>query len=181
MENAQNQRVLTNNAKDKKLKTICLNLFKFKQIEQEAKENYAKTQSELKDYFKSSKDKTISFSANGKNYKVTDVNPTIINWDIDKLSKQLEKNGKKDLLPDIVTKTITVTDWNGFSSLLAKYGVKPKEVKAFLGVKQKVDQKKMDSLSDVGEITAEDIEGCYTVQNSSGYVKPTEWVDNEES
>ena len=92
MESAQNQRVLTNNAKDKKLKTICLNLFKFKQIEQEAKENYAKTQSELKDYFKSSKDKTISFSANGKNYKVTDVNPTTINWDIDKLSKQLEKN-----------------------------------------------------------------------------------------
>ncbi len=186
MENAEktlsSNRLLTNNAKDKKLKNICYDLFKLKLQEQQVKENYAKTQAEVKKYFSGTNDDSVTFTMGSKNYKVTDVNPKKIIWDVDKLLDRFKKRKvSKEITQQVIKKSYAISDWNGFAELLSQHGMKPSDVKPFLTVETKVDQKKMDSLSDVGDLSAEDVEGCFTVENTNGYVKLTEWETDDEN
>ena len=184
MENAEqtlSSRLLTNSSKDKKLKTICYELFKSKLLEQQAKEQYAKAQAEVKKYFSGTKEKSVSFVVGDRNYKVTDVNPTKIIWNIDKLLKRFKQNKKsKEVISQIIKKSYSISDWDGFVDLLSRNGIKPNEVKPFLNVESKVDQKKLDNLSDIGEITDDDIKDCYTVEETIGYVKITDWETKDD-
>lgn len=188
MENAEktsSERVLTNSKKDGKLKKICFDLFKLKLQEQQAKEQYAKTQAELKKYFSGTKEKSLSFVVGEKGYKVTDVNPTKIIWNVEKLLERFKKRKKsKEITQQVIKKSYSISDWEGFVKLLSDNGLKADDVKPFISVESKVDQKKMDNLSEIGEITTEDIEGCYTVEETNGYIKLTDWEmkdDKEQS
>ena len=46
---------------------------------------------------------------------------------------------------------------------------------------KKVNQKKMNELSEIGEIDKEDIEGCYELKEAEGYLKiSVKELENEE-
>ena len=167
--------------KDKKIKSICFELFKVKQMEQEAKQKYAEIQSKLKEYFRNKEEKSLQFSVGNKSYKITDVNPQKIVWNIDKLLKQFKANDvDKEVINQIVKKNYTITDWNGFASVLKSYGVPAKEVLEYISVDKKVDQKKMNELSEIGELNETTIEGCYSVEQIEGSVRLSEWENADE-
>lgn len=181
VEKMNTERTLTNSKKDGKLKKICFDLFKLKIAEQKAKEDYAKTQAELKEYFAKSKEKSLSFTVGNKCYKVTDVNTKEFVWDSDKLyDKLIDEGMDKDLVKSFISTEVAITDWNGFAEFLKSKGIKAKEVSPFIEIKRKVDSKKINQLSEVGDVTEKDIEGCYELKPKAGYVKLTEWENKDE-
>ena len=173
MESAE-VRTLTSSAKDKKLKTLCLDIFKARLDEQQAKQRYAELQSHLQTYLKKSGDKGLQFPYKGKSYKIVGVNPVKIVWDIEKLIDRFNKAKKADILTDVVEVKVDVADVVGFKKFLKEKGIKWSDIKPYLNVERKINQKKMDEYSELGKVTQEDIEGCYTTQDGTGYIKPTE-------
>lgn len=167
--------------KDKKIKSICFELFKVKQQEQEVKQKYAEIQQKVKEYFRNKDEKTIQFSVGNKSYKITDVNPQKIVWDIEKLLKRFKtKKIEKEIVNQIVKKTYTINDWDKFTDLLSEHGMTPTEVLPLISVDKKVDQKKMNELSEVGDITDDDVKGCYTLEEITGSLRTSEWENADE-
>ena len=184
MENVEKiptERLLTKTKKDEKLRNICFELFKLRQQEQQAKEKYGELQSQLKDYFGKSGDKSLQFSVGERSYRVTDVSPKKIIWDVEKLRERLKERGVSiETRAQVIHTDYSISNWGGFCEFLSERGIKSSDVLKFIEAQRKVVQKKMDELSEIGEIKAEDIEGCYTVEQTNGYVKLSEWENEPE-
>ena len=182
VEQTLTERLLSRSESDKKLKTICFELFKLKQQEQEVKEKYGELQGRLKQYFKKSGDKSLQFSVAGRNYRVTNVEPKTIVWNVEKLRKRLKENNvDSSVVKQVFENKYSINDWEGFTSVLKKHGMKPQDVIPFLDIQRKVNQKRINELSEVGEITEKDIEGCYELTDGSGYVKLSDWETENEA
>lgn len=98
---------------------------------------------------------------------VKKVSPTTIVWDAAKLEKRLgkEKSSK------VIEKTYTIDDMEGLIRYLKECGVSPKKFKSFLSVEKNVNQQALKQMDELGEITEQDIKGCYTVQSKSSYLR----------
>ena len=83
-----------------------------------------------------------------------------ITYLVDKLKAKLDK----EMWPEIINKTHTINDYNGLVSLMKAYGVSPKEFKEFIGVVEAANGDKIKQLYAVGDITKEDIKGCFEVK-----------------
>ena len=59
-----------------------------------------------------------------------------------------------------IEKRYIVNNMQGLVKLLKEAGVNPKQFKKFITVEEKVNQKKINELSEIGEIDKEDIKGC---------------------
>lgn len=165
------------------MRAVCLEIFRLRRIEQEAKERYGELQETVKEYFASSDEDFLQFSDGEKFFKVKNVVPRKIVWDVKKLQKRFKKNDiPDDVKNQVITKEIKINDWERFSSILKKHGVRFDEVSDCISVGYKVDQKRIDELFELGEILPDDIAGCYTVEVSSGYLKlsESEMSDEEE-
>ena len=175
MENAE-VRTLKSNQKDSKLRTLCLDIFKARLAEQEAKQKYAELQAKLQSYLNKSGDKGLQFPHNGKMYKIIGVKPKTMIWDVEKLISNLKakKENSDDLLSQVIETKVCVSDLSEFKRVLKENGVKYSDIQPFLSVEKKVIGKKINELSEIGEITMEDIDGCYTMQDREGYLLPSE-------
>lgn len=181
MESAQKEKSLKEQQSvSKPIKKICFEMLKLRQAEQEAKQRYAELQTQLKNYFAKSGETNIWFSDNGKRYNITDVNPKKIVWDADKLKQQLELNGCSDVAKQVIESKFGIADWVGFSKFLKGHGIKASDVVPFLTIERKVNQKKLDELSELGEVTPEDVVGCFTVEQTNGYIKLSEKEEVDE-
>ena len=110
------------------------------------------------------------------NFNVKNICPKKIIFDADKLEKKLSK----EICSKIIKKEYKINDIKALSDFLKGYGVDPKEFKEFLTIEKTVDNKKLDNLSDIGEITEDDIKGCYVVKPISSYIKISEVEDAED-
>lgn len=111
--------------------------------------------------------KTGIFKDDNKTLKVTSVTPKSIVFDPEKLEKKLPRN----VVDEVILKEITVDDWAGLVCYLKSCGADAKIVKSFLNIKKTVDSGKLNQLSDLGEISQDDIEGCYEVTERKGYIR----------
>lgn len=103
----------------------------------------------------------------GGEYTVTRCQKRRIVFDIAKLRRKL---GKKKF------KAVSTATWNCFDiDGLAKYvkslGGEFDVFKSFFNVTTEVDESEVNRLSEIGEITAEDIEGCYSVNEGKPWYK----------
>ena len=103
----------------------------------------------------------------GGEYTVTRCQKRRIVFDIAKLRRKL---GKKKF------KAVSTATWNCFDiDGLAKYvkslGGEFDVFKSFFNVTTEVDESEVNRLSEIGEITAEDIEGCYLVNEGKPWYK----------
>lgn len=179
MENAVQSEVRTlkqSSQKDSKLRTLCLDIFKARLAEQEAKRRYAELQAKLQTYFNKSGDKGLQFPYKGKIYKIVGVKPKTMVWDVDRLINKIKatKDNSDDLLSQIIETKVVISNVSEFKKLLKDNGIKFKDIQPFLSVEKKVIGKKINELSEIGEITMDDIEGCYTMKDSQGYLLPSE-------
>lgn len=160
--------------KQKKIKMAVIELDKlnssFKQQEEAYKHRKDELQTVIKDYADQNNLSEFGFKSKKGLIKARPILNTKITWFVDKLSEKLSKN----VFSEVMSKTYTITDFDGLVSYLKSCGVDPKEFKKFIDVEQKVDDKKIDQLSKLGEITQEQLAGCYEVQATLKYIKISE-------
>ena len=89
-----------------------------------------------------------------------------INYIVDKLEKALGKVKSKK----IINKTYLINDFNGLVTYLKECGVDPKVFKTFITVQKEVNKKSLEQMYELGEVTLEDIKGCYDVETINSYI-----------
>ena len=101
----------------------------------------------------------------GNELVVNKVQKTSVIFDID----ALENNLSKEMCKDVIDKSYTITDINRLIVYLKSCGVDPKVFKSFINLTKTVDEKKLDKLADLGLISKEQLEGCYTLKRQKPY------------
>ena len=83
---------------------------------------------------------------------------TKIEYDVDAILDAIGKEEAKRF----VDWSYSIPDFKRFALFLKSNGITPKDVRPFLSVTKEVNQDKLTKLYEQGEITLEDLEGCYT-------------------
>ena len=153
---------------------------------QSAKDSFEKNKKRVADlfeeYFQACGTKKMVFinpdddSLQGGSVTVVRVQNVKVIWNVERLRKQL---GKK-LFGQVTTKQYRIIDMPGLVSYLKLCGVDPNKFKSYLSVETNVDDSEIDRLSEVGEITKKDIEGCYRLDKAKPYFKYTYKASGDE-
>ena len=101
---------------------------------------------------------------------VKNIKKVTVTFDADKLEKRFDK----ELCNEFIEKKYEINNIEGLVKYLKSCGVDPKEFKKYINVEKKVNNKKLDEISNLGDITEEDLKGCFTMEESVGYIKITE-------
>lgn len=168
----------------KEMESVILELDNLNATFKEAEEDYKRKKeflsNKIRKFFKIQNIDSYNFLAKAgrykeenKNLKIIDVCPQKITFDADKLEERLGK----EVCKKIIKKEYKINDFEKLVGYLKSCGVDPKKFKAFIDVEKTVDNKKIDQLSDVGEIKFEDIMGCFTVKQTASYIKISEVKD----
>lgn len=165
-------RIKKSDVNDKKAFSEILDLYrleqKFKFVKQEYENQKKKLSLGIRNYMFSKDYSQLDFKSREFGcVHVSNIIRKSIIWDVDKLKKTLDK----DLASQIIGKKYIINDMCGLVNLLKKAGVNPKEFKRFIIVEEKVNQQKMNELSEVGKISKEDIDGCYELKEAEGYLR----------
>lgn len=96
---------------------------------------------------------------------VKKVEKTSIEWDAEKLERKVEKSVAKQ----IIKKQYRISDMRGLIGYLKGCGVDPVIFKQFLVIDKTVDEKAIDRLGDTGQLSVNQINGCYTVKTQKPY------------
>ena len=102
--------------------------------------------------------------------KVTKCRTNKIVWKLE----QLKRNLSKQTYRKCVNKTYTVNDMDGLISYLKQCNVDPCVFKTFINVTEQVDEKEINQLYEIGEITKKQIKGCYSVLRGKTQIRITE-------
>ena len=144
---------------------------KFKQIQNRFGEIKTDFYNDMEDYFKCNNiDGKLTIECESivggvENFVVTRIQSSRVEFNPDKLEKALGK----ELSRDVIQKHYEIIDVAGLLTYLKECGVDPKVFKSFVSVRKTVNTKELDRLEELGKITAEQIQGCYTVKSQSPY------------
>ena len=61
-----------------------------------------------------------------------------------------------------IEKRYEITDWEALTKVLKSAKIKPEQIKQFIHVEKTVNQQKLNSLYEKGEINIEELSGCYS-------------------
>lgn len=86
----------------------------------------------------------------------------------------LEDKLGKEFCRNFIHRQYEITDWDGMVKLLKSYGVKPKEFLPFINLIKTVDETALNQMESLGDISKEDLEGTYEVQELSNYLQMDE-------
>lgn len=147
---------------------------KFKDIESQYKKKNEELQKKIREFMKVNEFTEFKFLSKTRMgdipLRVLNVVPKSITFDVKKLKERLDKK----IFNEIVNKEYVINDFQGLVKYLKRCGVDPKKFKTFIDVTETVNTKKLDELGSLGEISEEDIDGCYEVTEKNGFVKITE-------
>lgn len=168
----------------KKIEEMILELYdiknKSKRLQDEYKIRIKYLEKKIDEIFTKKKEISYSFCCQNRDsdiyYKATLVKPKKIEWNIDVLQQVLNKK----IFNQICNKKYTIIDYEGLIKYLKTVGVDPKIFKNFISCEKTMNEKMLNQLSELGEITEKDLEGCYTVTNREQYVKITTSTEEDE-
>lgn len=83
-----------------------------------------------------------------------------IEYDLVKLKLKLDK----EIYNEVTTKQYMITNFDEFVNVLKHAGVTALDVKKFINVVETVNKNKITELYSVGDITQNDLRGCYTAE-----------------
>lgn len=142
---------------------------KFKQVQSQFNELKAQFNSDMEDYFEHEGiDKSLTIKYDDfvdSDLVVNRIQKSSVVFDADKLERALGKHLGKQ----IIIKRYEVTDMDALIAYLKECDVDPKIFKSFLSVSKSVDTSELDRLEELGKISAEQIQGCYTVKRQKPY------------
>lgn len=103
-------------------------------------------------------------------FKATSVKPKKIEWNMETLKQILDK----EIFDEVCIKKYTIIDYEGFVEYLKSLKADPKIFKGFIQCEKSMNQNKLDQLSELGEVSVDDLEGCYNVINKESYIRITQ-------
>lgn len=77
----------------------------------------------------------------------------------------------KDKASKVVKKSYTINDMSGLVRYLKSCDVDPNIFKKFLSVEKSVNTEELERMEQLGEISMEDLDGCYTVTKGNPYFR----------
>lgn len=108
-------------------------------------------------------------------YKATSVKPKKIEWKMEVLQQVLDKS----IFNQICNKKYTIIDYDGLASYLKSLNADPKKIKSFIQCEKTMNDKALNQLSELGEISEKDLEGCYVVTDKEQYIRITKSEEEE--
>lgn len=144
---------------------------KFKHMQTRFSEIKADFYNDMEDYFNCNNiDGKLTFDcddgfANAGKIVVTRIQSSKVEFNPEKLERALGKI----LSQNVIQKHYEIVDMDGLVSYLKDCGVSPKVFKSFITVRKTVNTKELEKLEELGQITAEQVKGCYTVKSQSPY------------
>lgn len=155
-----------NNKQLENFKKLCKSYYHLKTIKEENDAKFEieknKFYSKMSDFWKNNKIKEKSFKDDI--FSVTKKQSIKILWDIEKLEKKLTK----EQLKKCIVKKYEINNINGLLKFLKSCGISKENINKFIlpyfTITKEVNQKVMDKMYDLGEVTKEQTEGCYTVE-----------------
>lgn len=157
---------------EKDIATFFYKQNRFKQIQEKFETVKQQFYDDMENYFnKYHKDesKINVVLDDGLSEQMLTVNKIIkvkINFDVNKLEKRLDN----ELKQEIINKKVEIINLEGLIEYLKECGVNPKEFKKYINVRKEVNTKKLDKMEELGRISLEDIEGCYSIDKNSNTV-----------
>lgn len=112
-------------------------------------------------------DEEDSTRAVGGEYTVTRCRKRSVVFDVAKLRRKLDKKKFKA----VSTTTWSCFDIDGLAKYVKSLGGEFDVFKSFFNVTTEVNESEVDRLSEIGEVTAEDIDGCYSVNEGKPWYK----------
>lgn len=143
----------------------------FKNVQSQLNEEKAKFNSLMERFFEGENiDKSIvlsNCSINGEceRYTVTRIQRVSVDFDPVRLKRSLDK----DVHKSVIQKSYEIVDIDGLIGYLKECGADPKIFKSFLNVYESVDLDELNRLEEIGKVTREQVEGCYTVKRQKPY------------
>ena len=92
-------------------------------------------------------------------YRSTRSVRTTVTWDVDATKKRLPKY----LQGDVIKRQRDLIDLKGLVNYMRSIGGNAKKFWSFFNTTEFVDQDELDQLVELGEITLDDLSGCYTI------------------
>lgn len=147
---------------------------KQKQEEESYKDKKTTLESKIKKIFDKKKVNSYSFAnADGdqkKYYRATVVQQKKVIFNPDMVEQVVDKK----VFNQICIKKYEITDYEGLVQYMKSLGGNPSKFKSFISCDKTIDNKKVNQLSELGDITDTALEGCYTVKPSAMWIKITE-------
>ena len=143
----------------------------FKEMQSQFTDEKAKFNSLMEDFFEEEAiDKSVAFTNYGvdgehERYTVTRVQKLSVDFDPEKLEKTLSK----DIAKSVILKKYEIVNIDGLVAYLKECGVDPKVFKSFLHISKSIDSGELDRLEELGKVSREQVEGCYTVKRQKPY------------
>lgn len=157
---------------EKDIATFFYKQNRFKQIQEKFETAKQQFYDDMEDYFnKYHKDESkinvvLDDGLSEQMLTVNKITKVKINFDANKLEKRLDN----ELKQEIINKKVEIINLEGLIEYLKECGVNPKEFKKYINVRKEVNTKKLDKMEELGRISLEDIEGCYSIDKNSNTV-----------
>lgn len=148
---------------------------KYKDLKKKYEEKKKKLSTSIRNYMFCNGFNKFQYKNGDDLIDVKSITQKKIVWDVEKLEQKLDK----EILNEIEEKTYIINNMEGLVKYLKSCGVNPKKFKSFVNVEKKIDQKKFNELSETGDISLDDVKGCYELKESEGYLKIGINSDNE--
>lgn len=164
-----------------KLEQIILSLKKLNDDEKTHQEEY-KTKKKMYEeniikILGKKNEKSYDFTQSNRKLKATFVENKKIDFNVDMIEQIVDK----EVFNEFVDKTYVISDYDGLVNYLKSLGTNPKVFKEFIHCEKQVNKNKLNQLSELGDISLDDLEGCYSVSVTSSYIKLTETELEEEN
>lgn len=143
----------------------------FKEFQSQLNADKAKFNSLMERFFKkeglekSAVFTNCGFDGTCEKYTVTRIQRMSVDFDPEKLEKTLGK----DISKEVIHKSYEIADIDGLIGYLKECGADPKIFKSFLNIYKSVDLDELDKLEELGKISRDQVEGCYTVKRQKPY------------
>ena len=143
----------------------------FKEAQSQLNDEKAKFNLTMEDFFKQEGlDSSAVFTRCGvdgmcERYTVKRVQRVSVDFEPERLEKVLDKEISKS----VINRSYEIANIDGLIDYLKECGVDPKVFKSFLNVYKSVDMDELDRLEELGKISREQVEGCYTVKRQKPY------------
>lgn len=111
-----------------------------------------------------------SHEKKGTTIAIKKVTKTNVEWFPEKVAEAIPE----ELSAGVIDKRYEVTSWQALVNAMKKYGVPANEVIPYIAVEKTVNVAALEQLNELGDVSQEDLEGCYKVNVKSSYLSMSE-------
>ncbi len=123
-------------------------------------EKYNELRSQLQEIFDKNDLKSFEAGSESTQYRATLVERVYVDYFIDMLKKKLSKEKRNK----IIKKQYKISNIEKLIKLAKEYGIPKEEIKDIVDVEEYVDKEQIQQMSSTGDLSIEEIEGCYAAR-----------------